>query len=107
MGNGTSGMTDDYEDEDKEIDKSRLSRVEKRGSASIGIGGHRYMTNSNAIEILGGDTWNDLIQRLQQSQPITKQRRSGGNTQRAPVGLIDFDFFANIIRSRFDRMVSV
>lgn len=111
MGNGSSGMADDDEEDDKEIAKSRLSRAEKRGSTSVGIGGHRYMTNSNAIEILGGDTWNNLIQRLQQSQSISvapqNQRRGGGNTQRAPAGLVDFDFFANIIRSRFERMVIV
>jgi hypothetical protein len=108
MGNGRSGMADDYENEDKEVDKNRHSQPEKRGSNFLSAGGHRYMTNNNAVEVLGGETWNSLMQRLRLSQKtitgVQKQRRNGGGGERAS-GLIDFELFANIIRSRFERVV--
>jgi len=110
MGNGRSGMADDYENEDKEVDRNRPNQAEKRGSTSnfLSAGGHRYMTNNNAVEVLGGDTWHSLIQKLRLSQQnmagAQKQRRNGGSGERAS-GLIDLELFANIIRSRFERAV--
>ena len=55
----------------------------------IGSSQHRYITNSEAIEIIGGDEWIKLQRKLEK----------GG------LKAINYDLFSNIIKSRFERMV--
>eukprot|EP01039_Chlorochromonas_danica_P002862 gene2862-3126_t len=54
----------------------------------MGNGQHRYLTNNDAVEIIGSDRWTDL--RLKLERPGVKG--------------IDFELFAAILASRFDRM---
>lgn len=55
----------------------------------MGNSQHRYLTNNEAIEIIGVDNWNNLRSRLD---------RQGGRP-------VDYEFFAAIIHSRYERMV--
>ncbi len=56
----------------------------------MGNGQQRYITNNDAIEIIGGERWSAVKSKLE---------RNGART-------IDYSIFASIIRSRFEKMVS-
>ena len=57
----------------------------------MGNGQQRYVTNNDAIEIIGGDRWQQVKSKLE---------RNGSKS-------IDYQFFSYIIHSRFEKIVRV
>jgi hypothetical protein len=57
----------------------------------MGNSQHRYITNIEASEIMGNDTWSQLRMKLER----------GGK-----IRYIDYSTFCRIIQTRFERIVS-
>lgn len=101
MGNNGNGAIP-YEEEGEIENSQQLKeeRVSDRRNRNLKSGGHRYITNSEAIEILGGDTWKTLLRRLQNTQQELETLQYDQLRR-----FVDFQLFANIIRSRFEKVV--
>jgi len=89
MGNNSGTVSND----DTNLTHNGDTNANSKSSRSVFGSGHRYITNSDAIEILGGGNWKALMDKLLAAQVSNDQ------------GKVDFPLFANIIRSRFEGMV--
>jgi len=56
----------------------------------MGNSQHRYIANNEACEIIGGTLWKRVQAKLERGQIRT----------------VDFALFSNIVRSRYERIVS-
>jgi hypothetical protein len=59
--------------------------------AAMGNNQHRYLSNNDAVEIIGSERWTELRVKLDKNGYLG----------------IDYELFAAILHSRYERMVSV